>query len=112
MYDNAWTLLRERGPPFTLTWPAATCRFDAVARLQRRRCRPGHNASGPARAVPLCRHRPSKQDLPGYDPMTLRRVRVRGSDPIEFFAAKMNGRLLPERAHLPVAAGKRFGVRA
>lgn len=53
------------------------------------------------------------RNLPGYDPMALRRVPVRGSDPIEFFAAKINGRLLPERAYsLAVATAKRLGVRA
>lgn len=53
------------------------------------------------------------RNVPGYDPMALRRVPVRGSDPIEFFAAKLTGGLWPERAYgLSVAAAKRLGVRA
>lgn len=52
------------------------------------------------------------RNLPGYDPMALRRIPVRGSDPIEFFTAKLGGRLLPERAYaLAVAAAKRLGAR-
>ena len=31
--------------------------------------------------------------------MPLRRVPVRGTDPIEFFRAKLDGSLLPERAY-------------
>lgn len=51
-------------------------------------------------------------NLPGYDPMALRRVPVRGSDPIEFFAAKLTAGLLPERTYgLGVRMAKRLGVR-
>lgn len=50
---------------------------------------------------------------PGDDPVALRRIPVRGSDPIEFFAAKLRGRLGPERAYAGiVAAAKRVGLRA
>lgn len=53
------------------------------------------------------------RNLPGGSPMALRRIPVRGSDPIEFFAAKLGGRLLPERAYsLAVATAKRLGLRA
>lgn len=54
------------------------------------------------------------RNLPGYDPMAVRRIPVRGSDPIEFFGAKLRGRLLvPERAYsLAVATAKRLGARA
>lgn len=50
---------------------------------------------------------------PGTDPMRLRRVPVRGSDPIEFFRAKLSGSLLPERTYgALVAAAKRAGMQA
>lgn len=53
------------------------------------------------------------RNLPGYDPMTLRRIPVRRSDPIEFFRAKLTGRLLPERAYdVAVRVAKRVGARA
>lgn len=53
------------------------------------------------------------RNLPGTDLHRLRRVPVRGSDPIEFFAAKTGGSLLPERAYAGlVLAGKRLGARA
>lgn len=52
------------------------------------------------------------RNLPGYDPMALRRVPVRGSDPIEFFRAKVSGTLLPERAYdVAVKVAKRLGAR-
>ena len=53
------------------------------------------------------------RNLPGFDPMRLRRVPVRRTDPLDFFRAKLTGRLLPERAyaHL-VAAAKAAGARA
>jgi peptidoglycan/xylan/chitin deacetylase (PgdA/CDA1 family) len=50
---------------------------------------------------------------PGADLVGLPRVPVRGSDPIEFFRAKLTGRLLPERAYATlVATAKRAGLRA
>lgn len=49
----------------------------------------------------------------GVDPMRLRRVPVRGSDPLPFFAAKLTGRLLPERSYAGiVATAKRLGMNA
>jgi peptidoglycan/xylan/chitin deacetylase (PgdA/CDA1 family) len=39
------------------------------------------------------------RNLPGADPLSLRRVPVRRSDPLPFFRAKLGGRLLPERAY-------------
>lgn len=48
---------------------------------------------------------------PHTDPLRLRRIPVRNSDPIEFFAAKLTGRLGPERAYAGiVATAKRVGV--
>ena len=53
------------------------------------------------------------RNLPGCDPLALRRIPVRGSDPIEFFTAKFNGSLLPERTYdLAVRAAKRLGARS
>lgn len=52
------------------------------------------------------------RNLPGCDPLRLRRIPVRRSDPIEFFAAKLAGHLLPERTYdLTVKLAKRLGVR-
>ncbi|HET7487412.1 MAG TPA: polysaccharide deacetylase family protein [Acidimicrobiales bacterium] len=49
---------------------------------------------------------------PGCDRMALRRIPVRRSDPIEFFRAKLAGRLLPERAYgAAVTMAKRLGAR-
>jgi peptidoglycan/xylan/chitin deacetylase (PgdA/CDA1 family) len=53
------------------------------------------------------------RNLPGCDPLQLRRVPVRRTDPPEFFRAKLTGRLRPERAYTAVVAtAKRVGVRA
>jgi hypothetical protein len=50
---------------------------------------------------------------PGDDLMRLRRVPVRGSDPLPFFEAKLSGSLLPERAYdLIVRSAKAVGLRA
>ncbi|MGH9178420.1 MAG: polysaccharide deacetylase family protein [Acidimicrobiales bacterium] len=52
------------------------------------------------------------RNMPGYDPMALRRVPVRRSDPVEFFVAKLSGSLLPERSYdLAVKVAKRLGAR-
>ncbi|MCU1356436.1 MAG: polysaccharide deacetylase family protein [Acidimicrobiales bacterium] len=49
---------------------------------------------------------------PSDDPLRLRRVPVRGTDPLGFFAAKLTGRLLPERTYgALVASAKRAGAR-
>ncbi len=49
---------------------------------------------------------------PGVDPLRLRRVPVRGSDPIEFFRAKVEGNLWQERAYgAVVTLAKRVGAR-
>lgn len=47
---------------------------------------------------------------PGDDPLRLRRVPVRASDPLPFFEAKLTGRLLPERIYgRLVAVAKTMG---
>ena len=52
------------------------------------------------------------RNLPGCDPLALRRVPVRRTDPIEFFGAKLVGRLVPEHAYdLAVRVAKRAGAR-
>lgn len=53
------------------------------------------------------------RNLPGTDPLRLRRVPVRRTDPPEFVRAKLTGRLFPERAYAhTVALGKKAGARA
>ena len=53
------------------------------------------------------------RNLPGNDPMRLHRVPVRRTDPLEFFQAKLTGRLLPERTYgALVNAAKKAGARA
>lgn len=42
------------------------------------------------------------RNLPGVEPMRLRRVPVRRTDPDEFFAAKLSGCLVPERIYAEV----------
>ncbi|MGI8536723.1 MAG: polysaccharide deacetylase family protein [Mycobacteriales bacterium] len=50
---------------------------------------------------------------PGTDLLRIRRIPVRGSDPLPFFAAKLRGGLGPERAYgVLVGAAKRAGARA
>ena len=52
------------------------------------------------------------RNLPGADPMRLRRVPVRRTDPPRFFAAKLSGGLAPERAYAGiVGAAKALGLR-
>jgi len=50
---------------------------------------------------------------PGVDPLHLRRVPVRASDPLPFFEAKISGSLLPEHTYsVLVRAAKGVGLRA
>ncbi len=52
------------------------------------------------------------RNLPGTDPLRLRRVPVRRTDPSSFFAAKLSGGLRPERAYARmVQVGKALGLR-
>ena len=52
------------------------------------------------------------RNLPGTDPIRLRRVPVRQSDPDNFFAAKLVGNLAPERAYAAIVRlGKAAGLR-
>ena len=51
-------------------------------------------------------------NLPGQDLHALRRIPVRGSDPLEFFQAKVDGNLWQERAYgAAVSLAKRAGAR-
>ncbi|GAA2751641.1 polysaccharide deacetylase family protein [Kitasatospora cinereorecta] len=53
------------------------------------------------------------RNLPGQDPARFLRVPVRRTDPIDFFRAKLYGRLVPERAYAGiVATAKAVGARA
>ena len=50
---------------------------------------------------------------PGDDPIRMRRIPVRRTDPIEFFEAKLTGNLWPERTYAGiVATAKRLGLSA
>ena len=50
---------------------------------------------------------------PDTDPMRLRRIPVRGSDPLSFFNAKLSGNLVPERTYdFIVRTAKRGGLHA
>ena len=52
------------------------------------------------------------RNLPATERLALRRIPVRRSDPVEFFAAKLTGRLGPERAYgAAVTVAKRLGAR-
>lgn len=44
------------------------------------------------------------RNVPGDDPLSLRRVPVRASDPLPFFEAKLRGNLVPERAYAGIVA--------
>jgi peptidoglycan/xylan/chitin deacetylase (PgdA/CDA1 family) len=53
------------------------------------------------------------RNLPGDDPLRLRRVPVRGSDPLPFFRAKLTGGLGPEHVYARiVGVAKKTGARA
>ncbi|GJF31993.1 hypothetical protein KNE206_46930 [Kitasatospora sp. NE20-6] len=53
------------------------------------------------------------RNLPGSDPARFCRVPVRRTDPIDFYRAKLHGRLVPERAYARiVATAKAVGARA
>ncbi|WP_203568224.1 polysaccharide deacetylase family protein [Aestuariimicrobium ganziense] len=51
------------------------------------------------------------RNLPGVDPLRLRRVPIRRTDPEEFFAAKLRGGLLPERLYAGMVTGAKASVR-
>jgi peptidoglycan/xylan/chitin deacetylase (PgdA/CDA1 family) len=53
------------------------------------------------------------RNVQGTNPLHYTRIPVRRTDPIEFFRAKLDGGLLPEKAYAAiVAAAKKAGVRA
>lgn len=53
------------------------------------------------------------RNRPGDDPHRLRRIPVRGSDPLPFFEAKLGGPLLAERSYETIVrVAKRVGLRA
>lgn len=82
---------------FAYTWGIPVPRMQAALRSRFRSAATGR----------LGRNHPST------DPLALKRVPVRQTDPIEFFAAKLQGRLLPERAYgAMVFLAKAAGLRA
>jgi hypothetical protein len=53
------------------------------------------------------------RNLPGTDPVRLRRIPVRRTDPVEFFRAKLLGQLGPERTYAAlVSLAKKAGAHA
>jgi hypothetical protein len=81
---------------FAFTWGVPVPRMDSALRARFRSAATGRVGD----------------NRPGADPMGLRRVPVRGSDPIEFFRAKVEGNLWQERAYgAAVALAKRAGAR-
>lgn len=82
---------------FTYTWGVTVPRMEGELRVRFRSASTGELG----------------RNLPGDDFMRLRRVPVRRTDPIEFFRAKLSGRLRAERVnHLVIRAAKLARVRA
>jgi peptidoglycan/xylan/chitin deacetylase (PgdA/CDA1 family) len=99
--DRCSEVLRERldvtPRHFAYTWGVPVPSMEAELRSRFHSAATGH----------LGRH------LPGKDPMRVPRVPVRGSDPLEFFEAKLGGRLGPERMYGGiVATAKKAGMHA
>ena len=82
---------------FTYTWGIPVPAMEDALRARFRSASTGHLG----------------RNLPGTDLMRLCRVPIRRTDPIEFFRAKLTGRLRAERAYEKVVtAAKRAGARA
>jgi peptidoglycan/xylan/chitin deacetylase (PgdA/CDA1 family) len=89
--------LGVRPEHFAYTWGVPVPRMETTLR--------GHFTSAATGEI--------GRSLPGQDLMRLKRIPVRGSDPLPFFEAKLRGRLLPERSYSSlVAFAKRAGVSA
>jgi peptidoglycan/xylan/chitin deacetylase (PgdA/CDA1 family) len=88
--------LGARPRHFAYTWGVPVPRMDAALRDRFLTCATGQIG----------------RNLPATDPMRYRRVPVRRTDPIEFFRAKLQGNLLPERMYAGIVSGaKRVGLR-
>lgn len=93
------TITRELGlQPNHFTYPWGIAIPDARPLLQQRFRSASTGALG--------------RNLPGTDLMNLARVPVRRTDPINFFAAKLTGRLFPERIYSRIVSmAKRAGIK-
>ncbi|MFK0195537.1 polysaccharide deacetylase family protein [Kitasatospora sp. NPDC090308] len=95
--DDVEEHLGTRPRHFAYTWGRPVPHLDAALRARFRTCATGLVG----------------RNLPGYDPARFHRVPVRRTDPIDFFQAKLYGRLVPERAYARiVAAAKAVGAGA
>ncbi|MGW4805309.1 polysaccharide deacetylase family protein [Kitasatospora sp. NPDC004272] len=95
--DDVEEHLGTRPRHFAYTWGRPVPHMDAALRARFRTSATGRVG----------------RNLPGYDPVRFHRVPVRRTDPIDFFRAKLYGRLVPERAYARiVAAAKAVGAGA
>ncbi len=86
--DDVEEHLGTRPAHFAYTWGRPAPHLDAALRARFRTCATGQVG----------------RNLPGYDPVRFHRVPVRRTDPIDFFRAKLYGRLVPERAYARIVA--------
>ncbi len=86
--DDVEEHLGTRPRHFAYTWGRPVPHLDAALRARFRTCATGLVG----------------RNLPGYDPARFHRVPVRRTDPIDFFRAKLYGRLVPERAYARIVA--------
>ncbi|MDR3035218.1 MAG: polysaccharide deacetylase family protein [Kitasatospora sp.] len=86
--DDVEEHLGTRPAHFAYTWGRPVPHLDAALRARFRTCATGRVG----------------RNLPGYDPVRFHRVPVRRTDPIDFFRAKLYGRLVPERAYARIVA--------
>ncbi|MER8186782.1 polysaccharide deacetylase family protein [Kitasatospora sp. NPDC094015] len=95
--DDVEEHLGTRPRHFAYTWGVDVPHMDAALRARFRTSATGRVG----------------RNLPEFDPVRFCRVPVRRTDPIDFFRAKLYGRLIPERAYARiVATAKAVGARA
>ncbi|MFJ1757952.1 polysaccharide deacetylase family protein [Kitasatospora sp. NPDC088134] len=95
--DDVEEHLGTRPRHFAYTWGRPVPHMDAALRARFRTSATGEVG----------------RNLPGQDPVRFHRVPVRRTDPIDFFRAKLYGRLIPERAYARiVATAKAVGASA
>ncbi|MFI5533892.1 polysaccharide deacetylase family protein [Kitasatospora sp. NPDC051853] len=95
--DDIEERLGVRPKHFAYTWGVPVPHLDAALRARFRTSATGQVG----------------RNLPGFDPARFCRVPVRRTDPIDFYRAKLYGRLIPERAYARiVATAKAVGARA
>jgi len=95
--DDVEQHLGTRPRHFAYTWGATVPHMETALRARFRTAATGQVG----------------RNLPGFDPARFCRVPVRRTDPIDFFRAKLYGRLIPEHAYARiVATAKAVGARA